>query len=144
MEPVERLPQSASPYSYPHLQHISLSTLCLWRSMLLTQTTVGSASSMCPPTLPCTTFFDRRSHGHLFVKFLREALNGRLPLKHGSVRPQTLGKRVSDDPRHCIFRFRKHKKHRVFAKSKKKMGEQGKPKKRKTTVDGNNSTSKYK
>ena len=33
----------------------------------------------------------------------------RLPLKDGSVRPQTLGKRVSDDSRHFIFRRRKTK-----------------------------------
>ena len=33
-----------------------------------------------------------------------QTLYGRLPLKHGSVRPQTLGKRVSDNPRHFIFR----------------------------------------
>ena len=36
-----------------------------------------------------------------------EFLNGRLPPEDGSVRPQTLGKRVSDDPRHFIFRRRK-------------------------------------
>ena len=33
-----------------------------------------------------------------------ETSNGRLPPEDGSVRPQTLGKRVSDDPRHFIFR----------------------------------------
>ena len=33
-----------------------------------------------------------------------ETLKGRLPPEDGSVRPQTLGKRVSDDPRHFIFR----------------------------------------
>ena len=33
-----------------------------------------------------------------------ETLNGRLPLKHSSDRPQTLPKRVSDDPRRFIFR----------------------------------------
>ena len=36
-----------------------------------------------------------------------QTLNGRLPLKLGSDRPQTLPKRVSDDPRHFIFRRRK-------------------------------------
>ena len=36
-----------------------------------------------------------------------EFSNGRLPPEDGSVRPQTLGKRVSDDPRHFIFRRRK-------------------------------------
>ena len=35
-----------------------------------------------------------------------ETLNGRLPLKHGSDRRETSGKRVSDDPRHFIFRRR--------------------------------------
>ena len=32
-----------------------------------------------------------------------KTLNGRLPLKDGSVRPQTLGKPVSEHPRHFIF-----------------------------------------
>ena len=32
-----------------------------------------------------------------------ETWNGRLPLKHGSVRPQTLGKRISDDSPHYMF-----------------------------------------
>ena len=39
---------------------------------------------------------------------LPETLNGRLPLEHGSVRPQTLPKRVSDDPRRFIFRRQKY------------------------------------
>ena len=34
-----------------------------------------------------------------------QTLNGRLPLKLGSDRPQTLPKRVSDDPQHFIFQF---------------------------------------
>ena len=34
-------------------------------------------------------------------------MNGRLPLEHGSDRPQTLAKRVSDDLQHFIFRRRK-------------------------------------
>ena len=36
-----------------------------------------------------------------------KTLTGRLPLEDGSVRPQTLGKRVSDDSQHFIFRRRK-------------------------------------
>ena len=40
-------------------------------------------------------------------RFCFETLNGRLPPEDGSVRPQTLGKRVSDDSRHFIFRRRK-------------------------------------
>ena len=32
----------------------------------------------------------------------------------GSVRPQTLGKRVSDDPRHFIFRHREKKIGKIF------------------------------
>ena len=36
-----------------------------------------------------------------------KTLNGRLPLKLRSDRPQTLPKRVSDDPRHFIVRRRK-------------------------------------
>ena len=35
-----------------------------------------------------------------------QTLNGHLPLKLGSDRPQTLPKRVSDDPRHFIFRWK--------------------------------------
>ena len=38
-----------------------------------------------------------------------QTLNGHLPLRLGSDRPQTLPKRVSDDPRHFIFRRRKHR-----------------------------------
>ena len=41
-----------------------------------------------------------------FRKFF-ETLNGRLLLNHGSDRPQTLAKRVSDDLQHFIFRRRK-------------------------------------
>ena len=36
-----------------------------------------------------------------------KTLTGRLPLEDGSVRPQTLGKRVSDDSQHFILRCRK-------------------------------------
>ena len=36
------------------------------------------------------------------------SFNGRLSPKEGSVRPQTLVKRVSDDPRRFIFRRQKH------------------------------------
>ena len=36
-----------------------------------------------------------------------KTLTGRLPPEDGSVRPQTLGKRVSDDSQHFIFRRRK-------------------------------------
>ena len=42
----------------------------------------------------------------LTLQFLR-TLNDRLPLEHGSDRPQTLGKRVSDDLQLLIFRRRK-------------------------------------
>ena len=41
-------------------------------------------------------------------------MNGRLPLDHGSVRPQTLGKRVSDDSQHFIFRRRKNNLAKIF------------------------------
>ena len=37
-----------------------------------------------------------------------KTLTGRLPLEDGSVRPQTLGKCVSDDSQHFIFRRRKN------------------------------------
>ena len=43
--------------------------------------------------------------GIKFPKFCK-TLTGRLPPEDGSVRPQTLGKRVSDDSRHFIFRHR--------------------------------------
>ena len=45
-----------------------------------------------------------------------ETLNGRLPPEDGSVWPQTLGKRVSDDPQHFIFRRPKHAKKFSFSK----------------------------
>ena len=41
------------------------------------------------------------------ISIIFETLNGRLPLEISSDRPQTLGKRVSDDPRHFIFRRQK-------------------------------------
>ena len=44
-------------------------------------------------------------------------MKGRLPLKHGSVRPQNLGKRVSGDLRHFIFRRRKHQQTSSFCKT---------------------------
>ena len=37
-----------------------------------------------------------------------QTLNGRLAPEHGSDRRETLGKRVSDDSRHFIFRRRKN------------------------------------
>ena len=45
-----------------------------------------------------------------------KTLNGRLSPEDGSVRPQTLGKRVSDDPRHFIVRRRTQKLIRIFRK----------------------------
>ena len=45
-----------------------------------------------------------------------KTLTGRLPPEDGSVRPQTLGKRVSDDSRHFIFRRRKKKLVTIFDK----------------------------
>ena len=45
-----------------------------------------------------------------------KTLTGRLPPEDGSVRPQTLGKRVSDDSRHFIFRRRKKKLAKIFHK----------------------------
>ena len=49
--------------------------------------------------------FRRRKH-RTKLKFCK-TLNGRLPPEDGSVRPQTLGKRVSDDSQRFIFRHRK-------------------------------------
>ena len=51
---------------------------------------------------PSITFRLRFSPRKLFF----ETSNGRLPLEHGSDRCQTLGKRVSDDPRRFIIRCR--------------------------------------
>ena len=45
-----------------------------------------------------------------------EFSKGRLPPKDGSIQPQNLGKRVSGDPQHFVFRRRKRQKHRAFAK----------------------------
>ena len=39
---------------------------------------------------------------------VRETLNGRLPLEHGSNRHETLPKRVSDDSQRFIFRRQKN------------------------------------
>ena len=47
-------------------------------------------------TIPDISFFD--------VEKKIETSNGRLHPEDGSVRPQTLGKRVSDDPQYLIFR----------------------------------------
>ena len=56
-------------------------------------------------TIPNISFFDAENVGNKNKNY--KTLNGRLPPEDGSVRPQTLGKRVSDDPRHFIFRHRK-------------------------------------
>ena len=55
--------------------------------------------------------FRRRKH-RTKLKFCK-TLNGRLPPEDGSVRPQTLGKRVSDDSQRFIFDTEK-KFERVF------------------------------
>ena len=47
----------------------------------------------------------RRTKAYNVVR--RRTLNVRLPLEHGSDRPQTLGKRVSDDLQLSIFRRQK-------------------------------------
>ena len=65
-------------------------------------------------TIPIISFFDPKNDKTIcFCKIL----NGRLPPKDGSVRPQTLGKRVSDDPRHFIFRRRGKKIDKIFDKN---------------------------
>ena len=54
-----------------------------------------------------------QTHGGFFrqndsrISIFLQTLNTRLPFKLGSVWPQTLPKRVSDDPRHFIFRRQK-------------------------------------
>ena len=50
------------------------------------------------------------------VRFISETLNGHLPLKHNSDRRQTWPKRVSDDPRHFIFRRSKNRNFANFSK----------------------------
>ena len=45
--------------------------------------------------------------------------NSRLPLKDGSDRRETLGKRVSDDLQHFIFRRQKKMLDEIFRKNKK-------------------------
>ena len=62
--------------------------------------------------IPNISIFDAENINIFFCK----TLNGRLLPKNGSVRPQTLGKRVSDDPQRFIFRRRKRKNKRVFCK----------------------------
>ena len=52
-------------------------------------------------TIPDISFFDA---GHKIVSHFLQTLKIRLPPEDGSVWPETLGKRVSDDPRHFIFR----------------------------------------
>ena len=58
-------------------------------------------------TIPNVSFFDadivKKKSSYC------KTLNGRLTPEDGSVRPQTLGKSVSDDPRNFIFRRRKKK-----------------------------------
>ena len=55
-------------------------------------------------TIPVISFFEPND---ITKKIVCETLNGRLPPKDGSVRPQTLGKHVSGDSRHFIFQRRK-------------------------------------
>ena len=57
--------------------------------------------------IPNISFFDAENVGKKSIFY--KTLNGRLPLKHSSDWPQTLPKRVSDDPQHFIFRRRKKK-----------------------------------
>ena len=52
-------------------------------------------------TIPDISFFDA---GHKKQIGFLQTLKIRLPPEDGSVWPETLGKRVSDDPRHFIFR----------------------------------------
>ena len=59
-------------------------------------------------TIPDISFFDAENQKKC------RTLNGRLPLEYGSVRPQTLGKCVSDDSQHFIFRRRKKKIAKIF------------------------------
>ena len=48
-----------------------------------------------------------------------QTLNGHLPLEHGSDRRETLGKRVSDDLQHFIFRRQKKSLDEFFSQKQK-------------------------
>ena len=67
-------------------------------------------------TIPNISFFDAENVGNKSIFY--KTLIVRLPPKDGSVRPQTLGKRVSDDPRHFIFRRRTKKIDKNFRQKK--------------------------
>ena len=56
---------------------------------------------------PPKMFLPKIAHRIIFRQKFYKTLNGRLPPEDGSVRPQTWGKRVSDDPRHLTFRRQK-------------------------------------
>ena len=56
-------------------------------------------------TIPNISFCD--TENITFLRFCRELWKACSPPKDGSVWPQTLPKRVSDDPRHFIFQRRK-------------------------------------
>ena len=62
----------------------------------------------------CFSCHQVQTHGGFFrqndsrISSFLQTLNTRLPFKLGSVWPQTLPKRVSDDPRHFIFQRRKN------------------------------------
>ena len=99
---------SQSYFSFPVVRPAP----CRKKTIFLKLQTAIYPSSMAPigaklwenafQTIPDISFFDAENN-----KNNCRTLNGRLPLEHGSVRPQTLGKRVSDDSQHFIFRRRK-------------------------------------
>ena len=66
-----------------------------------------SGASAPPRPVPCRAGKKKNSPRRTpnkKIRFFVETLNGCLPLEHGSDRRETLGKRVSDDLEHFIFR----------------------------------------
>ena len=84
-------------YWKPFLSHVSVHFCILMH--FTSRTRLGS-----PPNFAKTRFGRSPTFHSSTNKFLFETSNGRLPPEDGSDRLQTLGKRVSGDPRHCIFR----------------------------------------
>ena len=58
-------------------------------------------------TIPKISIFDVENEKNKQF-FFWQTLTGHLPLQDGSIRPQTLGNPVSDDPRHFIFQCGKN------------------------------------
>ena len=66
-------------------------------------------------TIPDISFFKGKNTTN--KASVCKTLSDRLPPEDGSVRPQTLGKRVSGDPRHLIVRRRKQIVGKIFRRN---------------------------